>query len=382
MKRYRWTGRMMIIAMMMVMIFSVNVFAAKPVLNKTKLTLNVGQSYNLKLKNYKNTVRWSSSDYVKASISATGKVVARKKGTVTLTAKAGKKSYRCKLTVNQPVTRIQPQKLCYEVKKGETFSIKTTVFPSNANNKKLTWQSNNKKVATVSSAGKVKAVGNGAALITITAKDGSRRKAYCRIVVKGSTEQSDNETDASAQNKPSASALKFLNALQKMSDRVKSDRAQGRIWAYGKTHFPGSWTQECEYVAQGNIGRTVCSGIARWGLTEAGIINSKQHLYAKEDGTFYFNSRLKNDASFRQKFEVITVNKTPNQLLKEGNLLPGDICGWKRVMHTNIYAGDGKWYDAGRGVNTITKNGEYYFQSFGPSSGWMNDTIVQILRLK
>ena len=48
---------------------------------------------------------------------------------------------------------------------------------------KITWTSNNKSVATVSSKGVVKAVGNGTATITVKVKDGSGKKATCKITV-------------------------------------------------------------------------------------------------------------------------------------------------------------------------------------------------------
>lgn len=383
----RWKAHVLMIFLVLLTAFSTSVSAASPKLNKTKLTLNVGKSYTLKLNHAKSSVKWRSSDYVKAPISSTGKVTARKKGKVTLTATSGKKNYKCVLTIKQPVTKIKLDKMNFEMTEGKTATLKATVQPSSANNKSLSWSSSNKKVVSVTSAGKVKAIGAGTALIKVSSRDGSKKTAYCRIMVKKKT-SSVNASDQNGQNgekKPSAAAQKFLNTLQAMSDQVRSDYKAGKKWYYALNHkitYPSEWKKAAAYVAAGNTGYLVCSGIVRWGLTEAGIMTTKQHLYAKEGGTFNFNNNLKNDPDFNKKFEVLTVNKTPNQLLKEGNLLPGDICGWERVMHTNVYAGNGKWYDAGRGVSTEFKNGEYRFLSFGPSAGWMNDKIVQIVRLK
>lgn len=383
----RWKAHIVTMLLVLLTAFSMNVSAASPKLNKTKLTLNVGKSYTLKLNYAKSSVKWTSSDYVKAPITSTGKVTARKKGTVTLTAESGKKKYKCVLTIRQPVTKIKLDKTNFEMTEGKTTVLKATVQPSSANNKSLIWSSSNKKAVTVSSTGKVKAIGEGTALIKASSRDGSKKTAYCRIVVKKKT-TSVNSSEQNKEKKPSAAAQKFLNTLQAMSDQVRSDYKAGRKWYYARNQkvqkltYSSEWKKAAAHVAAGNTGYLVCSGIVRWGLTEAGIMNTKQHLYAKAGGTFHFNDKLKNDPDFNKKFEVLTVNKTPNQLLKEGNLLPGDICGWERVMHTNVYAGDGKWYDAGRGVNTELINGEYRFLSFGPSAGWMNEKIVQIVRLK
>lgn len=76
--------------------------AAKKVkLNKTKLVLQVGKSYKLKLKNNKKKVKWSSSKKTVATVSKKGNVKAKKAGTAKVTAKAGKKKYTCKVQVQK-----------------------------------------------------------------------------------------------------------------------------------------------------------------------------------------------------------------------------------------------------------------------------------------
>ena len=66
--------------------------AAKPKLSKNKLTLTVGKTAKLKVKNYKGTVKWSSNKKKTATVSKKGVVTAKKKGTAVITAKAGKKN--------------------------------------------------------------------------------------------------------------------------------------------------------------------------------------------------------------------------------------------------------------------------------------------------
>ena len=72
---------------------------AKVKLNKTRLTLRVGKTYKLKLKNNKKKIKWSSSKKKVATVSKKGKVKAKKAGTARITAKVGKKKYVCKVTV-------------------------------------------------------------------------------------------------------------------------------------------------------------------------------------------------------------------------------------------------------------------------------------------
>lgn len=384
----KWTGRILMLMLVFVMACSVNAFAASPKLSKTKLTLNVGQRYTLKLNNYKGKVKWKSSGYVKASVDNLGRVVARKKGSVTISAVTAKKTYKCKITVKQPVTKIALDKTSFKLQAGKSSVLKAKVLPTTANDKRLTFKSSNKKIVTVSSKGTIKAIKAGTAIINVAARDGSGRKAYCRVVVTPKTVQKPSTPSAptvpSTGKGESAAARKFLAELQKMSDQVKKDYERGiRRYVYGEPENPGDWKKVVQEVREGKVKHGVCSTMARWGLTEAGFITKQQHLYAGPDGRFKFNGKMANDPEFDKKFTVLTVNKTPNQLLKEGNLLPGDICGWGSVYHTNVYAGNGTWYEAGRGLNTIMVNGKYIFTSFGPfKNNWMNSKIVQILRLK
>lgn len=72
---------------------------AKAKISSKKITLTVGQSKTLKVKNIKKKVKWSSSKKAVATVSKKGKVVAKKAGSATITAKVGKKKYKCKVTV-------------------------------------------------------------------------------------------------------------------------------------------------------------------------------------------------------------------------------------------------------------------------------------------
>lgn len=75
--------------------------AKKVKLSKTKVTLYVGKTTTLKLKNNKKKIKWSSNKKKVATVSKKGVVKAKKKGTAKITAKVGKKKYTCKVTVKQ-----------------------------------------------------------------------------------------------------------------------------------------------------------------------------------------------------------------------------------------------------------------------------------------
>lgn len=73
--------------------------AATVKISKKKATLIKGQTLKLKITGTKTKVKWSSSKKSVATVSSKGVVKAKKKGTATITAKVGKKKYKCVITV-------------------------------------------------------------------------------------------------------------------------------------------------------------------------------------------------------------------------------------------------------------------------------------------
>ena len=176
-----------------ILIMPVSVNAAAK-LNQKSITLNVGKTYILKSSGTRGKITWTSSNRSVASVTSRGIVKAVKKGTVTITARYGKSKLTCKVTVKQPVTSIKLNKSSVSLEKGKTYTLKAVVSPSNANNKAVAWTRSNKSVAMVTSRGVIKAVKNGTATITATVKDGSRKKASCKITVKTTTVVPDDST--------------------------------------------------------------------------------------------------------------------------------------------------------------------------------------------
>lgn len=77
---------------------TVPVFAASAVkLNKTKLTLKKGQTYQLKLSPDQKKVKWSSSKKTVVSVSKKGKLTAKKLETRRLQRRLGRKNTPAKL---------------------------------------------------------------------------------------------------------------------------------------------------------------------------------------------------------------------------------------------------------------------------------------------
>lgn len=139
------------------------------------------------------SLSWSSSDKSIATVSSSGKVTGVKTGKVTITAKAkdgsGKKATCTVEVVPITVKKIALDKTSVSLYPGKTYTLKATVTPTNAANKAITWTSSNSAVATVDSNGKIRAIKAGTATITATAKDGSGKKATCKVTVKKYVEE-------------------------------------------------------------------------------------------------------------------------------------------------------------------------------------------------
>ena len=160
---------------------TVPVSAASPKLNKTKVTILKGKTYQLKVKGSKK-VKWSSNKKSVAAVSSKGKVKAKKVGKATIYAKTKNKTYKCKVTVVQPVTKIKLNATNLSLTKGEAYTLKATVSPKKAKNKKVSWESSNANVVIVKN-GTLTTVGEGTATITASAMDGSGEKASCNVTV-------------------------------------------------------------------------------------------------------------------------------------------------------------------------------------------------------
>ena len=162
-------------------------------LNKTALSLVTGASESLVAtispSNATNkNVEWTSSNTNVATVDTTGKVKAVSAGSATITVKTkdGAKVATCNVTVKNPVisvTGVTLNKTALNLVTGASESLVATISPSNATNKDVEWTSSNTNVATVDTAGKVKAISTGSAIITVKTKDGAKI-ATCNVTVK------------------------------------------------------------------------------------------------------------------------------------------------------------------------------------------------------
>ena len=162
--------------------------ATNVVLDKTELTLNRGMKYSLTMTvtpaTFTDEVSWKSTNVNVAAIAEDGTVTAKEAGQATIKVTVGDVSATCKVNVVQPVTSIYLNKTSLEMTALDTYQLQASVYPSEANNKEVSWESSDEKVATVDENGLVQAKEKGTAVITAKAKDGSKVSRSCKVTVK------------------------------------------------------------------------------------------------------------------------------------------------------------------------------------------------------
>ena len=145
--------------------------SAKAKISKKSVTITKGKTYTLKVKGTKKKAKWSSSKKSVATVSKKGKVTGKKKGTATITAKIGKKKYKCKIKVETPSLSATKRSIAV----GSKYTLKL-----NGCSRSKKFYTSNKSVATVSSKGVVTAKKKGTAKIKVKISD---KSYYCTVSV-------------------------------------------------------------------------------------------------------------------------------------------------------------------------------------------------------
>ncbi len=180
---------------------------------KTEFELEPGQTDEIKITvtpdNATNKeVTYESSDESVVKVDENGKITAVGEGTATITVTSKDdptKTETVTVTVKTPepekvpVEDVEAEKTEIELEPGETDEIKITVTPNDATNKEVTYESSDENVVKVDENGKITAVGEGTATITVTSKDDPSKTATVTVTVKA-TEPSEPEKPEEPEN--------------------------------------------------------------------------------------------------------------------------------------------------------------------------------------
>ena len=169
--------------------FEVNV-AKLEVTKSSGIRVGAGEKVVLKAKlkngttNGTDKIKWSADDTSKVKISSSSDgsatIKTNKKGDVTITASYGEYSTKTVIHIRRAPSKITPDEKNMTLKKGKKRKIGYEL-PVGSISSKITYSSSNKKIATVSSAGVVKAKKKGKCTITLRTFNGKSAKVKIKV---------------------------------------------------------------------------------------------------------------------------------------------------------------------------------------------------------
>lgn len=236
--------------------------SAKAKISKKSVIITKGKTYTLKVTGTKKKVRWTSSKKSVASVSKKGKVTGKKRGFATITAKIGKKKYKCKVNVEAPSLSTTKRNMPV----GSRYTLKL-----NGCSRAKKFYSSNKSVATVSSKGIITAKKKGTTRITVKISDMSYSCAISVYTQVG--------TRSNPANPRNGVTIKGLNGTMyfRLTQTYKGSSAVSRLISMGEwgtyqeeeyAEFPGTTLVLFEYDVK------AVSGYSQYPLTGLDIINS------------------------------------------------------------------------------------------------------------
>lgn len=157
-------------------------------LSSTNVSLEVGEELTLQAtfspaEAEVGTVVWASSDDNVASVSQEGKISALTPGEATISVATGDVKAECEVTVTKKIINVETITLSatnVTMAPGDETVLQATFTPEDADLSSVVWTSSAEGVATVSQEGRVNAIAEGQATITVTAGE---VKAECIVTV-------------------------------------------------------------------------------------------------------------------------------------------------------------------------------------------------------
>lgn len=162
--------------------------AVKPILSKKSVSISIGETAKLKVKNAsKANITFQSRKPAVASVTRNGKITGKAAGSTKIIVTVKKNGQKSKLTCKTTVKRPAVSGKNITVIAGKSVTLKMKNKPKKGT---IVWSSNNKKVAVVSKKGKLTGVAAGKAKITakITAYKKTYKLVYNAVVTEDAVE--------------------------------------------------------------------------------------------------------------------------------------------------------------------------------------------------
>ena len=159
------------------------------------------------------------------------------------------------------------------------------------------------------------------------------------------------------------------------SDIISAQQLLETLDGYASEIRKGTWNygyDNAESFEEEKKGKRMLTTaqMVTWALRDMGVFDTGDGFTTQGNGSISFAGG--GSSKIRKYCETISCYKTVSQLKKEDTLQMGDICLY--ADHINVYAGDGKWYDAKKDSGKIA--------SIGPLQKSQSEEVIQIYRLK
>lgn len=160
-----------------------SVFASNITFNKNVYYVKIGEKLRLSPKTNAKTKKWKSSKPECVTVTQNGVVTGKKPGKSYVTLFGDGTKATLKVWCINPIKKLKLNKTSLSLKKGKTYQLKQTVYPSNTTIKAVKWYSSNKKIVSVDKTGKIKALKPGTAKITVKSLQDTKIKCICKVTV-------------------------------------------------------------------------------------------------------------------------------------------------------------------------------------------------------
>ena len=168
----------------------------------------------------------------------------------------------------------------------------------------------------------------------------------------------------------------FLSELRKMADEIEKTNASKDVWYWSNSNNKNTFKQQkaSDYKVT-NDALFTC-----WALVNCNILE-KGDLFFCSDGQI-INNGGNPEAAIEKYFDVIYISGKAKNLVKQGKIIAGDICGYN-YTHTSVYAGNNMWYDPSpKTCEVKNRNGKDYFVKIMTDKAVDNHKVAFILRFK
>lgn len=302
------------------------------------------------------TLEWCSNNPGVATVNGNGIVTAKGNGSATITVKTHGQEITaaCTITVAQRVTSVRFNKSALCLNEGVSQNLTTTISPSNAADKSLTWTSSNTSVATVDDNGKVTAVSKGTATVRSTANDGSGKYASCSVTVKRLVSEITLDKTSIILYRGEADAIETVVATVSPSDAnnrnitwTSSNTSVASVSSSGVVTGQTPGTTTITAAAQDGSGvKTTCEVEVRQYVTSIKLDTKSLSLVVGENATISVVSVLPENA-YEKRY---TWSSTDDEIASVDN--NGKVMGISKGSATiNVKANDGSNVSSSCSVN-------------------------------